>query len=47
MLVVILAGSGEIGGALGVVEAIGVNGIVVVKRVGGILLMLGGTFRRL
>ena len=47
MLVAILAGSGgEIGGVLGVVEAIGVEGIVVVERAGGILLMLGGTFRR-
>ena len=44
LVVVTLAGGGEMGGAVAVV---GVEGIVVVGRVGGILLMLGETFRRL
>ena len=47
LVVVILVDGGEIGGVVVVVEATGVEGIVVVERVGGILLMLGRTFRRL
>lgn len=42
-----LVDGGEIGGVVVVVEATGVEGIVVVERVGEILLMLGRTFQRL
>ena len=44
LVVVILVDGGEIGGVVVVVEATGVEGIVVVERVGEILLMLGRTF---
>ena len=47
LVVVILVDGGEIGGVVVVVEATGVEGIVVVERVGEILLMLGRTFQRL
>ena len=47
LVVVMLVDGGEIGGVVVVVEATGVEGIVVVERVGEILLMLGRTFQRL